>query len=219
MTVSAMAMAIVTEAGRATRRRLALVVARHHGRPGSPPGIDPDRFALACLSDSYEVLADLVGVTSGIAGDASDLEDLLWPGAVRLPAVSCQELVALAGTEFDELVLVPADVPDLPGLVVAKVFKALQRAEVCVAPERGGAGCAAIGISTPWPAWLSGDLDLDTNPVERLQALAPSRTRVAVAPSWHRMRTPDAIQRLDPGLEGWELTRSLLSGAPVSGEV
>lgn len=197
-------------------RRLALAVAGHSAAPGSPPGVDPSAFAAACLADSYEVLADLVGIRAGIVGDAAEVEDLLWPGDLRLDAARpLRDLVDAAAEDFDEVVLVPADVPDLPGLVIAKVFKALQRADVCVAPERGdGGGLVALGLRAPWPAWLPGELplDLDGDPREALSALAPHRNVVAVGPDWHRMRTPGSIRRLDPGLEGWEMTRALLSG-------
>jgi hypothetical protein len=197
-------------------RRLAVVVAGLTAGAGAPPGVDRSAFAAACLADTYEVLADLVGVTSGIAGDGPGVADLLWPGARQLAGTtSVRELVAAVEQEFDEVVLVPADVPDLPGLVLAKVFKALQRADVCVAPERGSdGGCAVLGLRLPWPTWLSGDLDLDHDPRERLQSVAPERGRVSSAPDWHRMRRPTAVQRLDPGLEGWETTRALLSGRP-----
>ena len=53
-------------------------------RAAAPDGIDRDAFASACLLDSYEVLADLIGVRSGIAGPAS-VADMLWPGALHLP--------------------------------------------------------------------------------------------------------------------------------------
>jgi hypothetical protein len=198
-------------------RRLVVVVAAATAEGGAPPGVDPGAFAAACLADSYEVVADLVGVTSGIAGDGPVVADLLWPGARQLTGSrSVRELVAAVEPDFDEVVLVPADVPDLPGLVLAKVFKALQRADVCVAPERGsGGGCAALGLRLPWPTWLLGDLDLDHDPREALQSMAPQRGLVATAPDWHRMRTVTAVQRLDPGLEGWETTRALLSGRPL----
>ena len=45
--------------------------------------------------------------------------------------------------------------------------------------------------------------------------LAPSRSRVALAPDWHRLRTPADLRRLDPGLEGWEETRALLAGTAL----
>ncbi|HYP46599.1 MAG TPA: hypothetical protein VEQ66_15540 [Propionibacteriaceae bacterium] len=194
-------------------RRVALVLAGYTAEAGTPPGIAPHAFANSCLADSYEVLADLVGVSAGIAGGGPVAEELLWPGGISVSDDgSCRSVAHELVDHADELVLVPADVPDLPGLVVAKVFKALQRAAICVAPERGGSGCAALGVQLPWPDWLPDDLDLDDNPLVRLRALAPESTRVATGPEWHRMRTASAIHRLDPGLEGWELTRALLSG-------
>ncbi len=42
-------------------RRLAVVLARY-AAAGAPPGIDPRSFAAAALADTYEVVADLVGV-------------------------------------------------------------------------------------------------------------------------------------------------------------
>ncbi|MET1008017.1 MAG: DUF2064 domain-containing protein, partial [Propionibacteriaceae bacterium] len=184
----------------------------------SPPGIDPRAFATACLADSYEVLADLVSVASGIASNDPEARELLWPGALRLDGeLTPAEIVEQLAGDFDEVVLVPADVPDLPGLVLAKVFKALQRADVCVAPERGsGGGCVALGLRAPWPSWVTRALDLDEDPRDILQGAAPRRSQVSVGPDWHRMRTPAAIQRLDPGLEGWEMTRSLLAGHVLS---
>jgi len=198
-------------------RRLAVVVAGATASGGAPPGVDGGAFAAACLADTYEVVADLVGVTSGIAGDGPGVADLLWPGARQLAGTrSVRELVTAVEADFDEVVLVPADVPDLPGLVLAKAFKALQRAHVCVAPERGpGGGCAALGLRVPWPPWLPEDLDLDHDPRETLQSMTPQRGLVASAPDWHRMRTVTAVQRLDPNLEGWETTRALLSGRPL----
>lgn len=200
-------------------RRLALVVARHSAAEGSPPGVDPRAFAAACLADSYELVADLVRVDSGVVGEGPDVEELLWPGALHLPDLAgTRALVEWVGERYEEVVLVPADVPDLPGLVIAKVFKALQRADVCLAPERGsGGGLVALGLRAPWPSWITVEIDLDHNPTEDLQALAPRRGHVAVGPDWHRMRSPAAINRLDPGLEGWEMTRSLLAGRLLHG--
>ena len=202
-------------AGGGGTRRLAVILARHHAAAGAPPGIDPGAFAAACLADSYEVIAGLTDVRSGIAGPARAGEllwptDQLWPADIALP-----DLAAEVSGEIDELVVVPADVPDLPALVLAKVFRALQRADIVIAPERAGSGCVAIGVSVPIATWIPFDLDLDSNPITQLQAAAPRRNRFAVAPEWHRLRTPTAVERLDPGLEGWEETRALLSGLPL----
>jgi Guanylyl transferase CofC like len=215
-TMSTKANPAQSEAGHgANLRRLAVVLARHHAGLGAPPGIDPSAFAAACLADSYEVVAGLTDVQSGIAG-TPDVREMLWPGDRLWPAqISVSDLAADISGDVDELVVIPADVPDLPALVLAKVFRALQRADVAIAPERGGNGCVAIGVSVPMASWIPSDLNLDSNLIERLQAAAPRRNRCAVAPDWHRLRTPTAVERLDPGLEGWEETRALLSGLPL----
>jgi hypothetical protein len=197
----------------AERRRVAVVLARYDASGAAPNGIDPAAFAGACLLDSYEVVSDLFGVTSGIAGPAS-VGEMLWPGALHLPADITIPAIAhqLTGAA-DELVVVPADVPDLPGLVLAKLFKVLHRTDIAIAPERGGDGCAAIGVSLPLASWIPEDaFDLDHNPVELLSKPAPRRSRYTIAPAWHRLRTPANVARLDPGLEGWEETRTLLAG-------
>jgi hypothetical protein len=119
----------------------------------------------------------------------------------------------------DELVVLPADLPDLPGLVLAKLFKVLHRTDIAIAPERGGEGCAAIGLSLPLADWIPDDaFDLDHNPFERLSAAAPRRSRCTLAPAWHRLRTPNDLRRLDPGLEGWEETRALLAGGSLTAD-
>ena len=201
----------------ADRRRLALVVAACSATAAAPPGVDPRAFAAACLADVYEGLADLAGISSGVVGDGDGVTELLWPGAVQLsPQPTLRALVTPLAGRYDEVVLVPADVPDLPGLVLAKVFKALQRAEVCVAPERGGDGCVALGLRLPWPSWVDVELHLDEDPLVQLRSRAPDRTVLATGPDWHRLRTPAALHRLDPGLAGWQSTRSLLSGRPLA---
>jgi len=160
------------------------------------------------------VLADLVGVTSGIAGPP-DAADLLWPGGLLLPDESILDLAARVEPDFDELVVVAADAPDLPGLALAKMFKVLHRMDVVLAPERGGSGCVALGVSLPAAGWLPA-LDLD-HPRDRVESATPTDGRYAVALDWHRLRTPAAVHRLDPRLEGWEQTRALLSGHALMG--
>jgi hypothetical protein len=205
-----------TEPG--ARRRLAIVLARYDASSAAPEGIAPKEFAAACLLDSYEVLADLIEVQSGIAGPA-EVAELLWPGDLHLPADTSLSVMAdqLSG-QVDELVVVPADVPDLPGLVLAKLFKVLHRSDIAVAPEQGGSGCVAIGVSLPLAEWIPEDaFNLDDNPYARLSALAPRRSKCTLTPSWHRLRTPADVRRLDPGLEGWEETRALLANSTAHG--
>jgi len=200
-----------------THRRVAIVLSRYDASQAAPNGVDPEAFAAACLSDSYEVVADLIGVRSGIAGPVS-VAELLWPGALHVPAdISVPTLAHQLSGEADELVVVPADMPDLPGLVLAKLFKVLHRSDVAIAPEHGGPGCAAIGVSLPLADWIPDDaFDLDQNSFPRLIAVAPRRSRCTLTPTWHRLRTPADVGRLDPGLEGWEETRALLARRAVA---
>lgn len=195
------------------RRRLVLVLARHDAAGAAPPGVDPAAFARACLADTYEVAADLVDARSGLVGPPA-LDELLWPGAVRLDDAGLRPLLAACAALADEVVLVPADAPDLPGLVLAKQLKVLHRSDVAVAPERGGPGVVALGFRLPVAGWLPlEELDLDTDPTALLRAAAPAADLVQTTPDWRRLRGPAAVHHLDPALEGWEETRALLSGA------
>jgi hypothetical protein len=199
----------------AARRRVAVVLARHGAAAAAPPGVEPAALRRAALADTYEVVADLVDVRSGIAGDET-VGELLWPGALQLPDLDVIALARRLAPEADELVVVPGDAPDLPALVLAKVFKVLHRTDVAVAPERGGPGCVALGLRLPLAPWLDAEvLDLDVDPYERLLVGAPRRAACQRTPDWHRLRTPEALGRLDPGLEGWEETRFLLADAAV----
>ncbi|MGI8457501.1 MAG: hypothetical protein ACR2LI_05260 [Propionibacteriaceae bacterium] len=202
--------------------RVALVLARHAAV--GPPGIDPLAFADAALADTYEVLSELVDVTAGIVGGAPDaVADLLWPSDLGFPELGPAAVVHRlakgsgpggADNAVGQCVLVAADVPDLPGLVLAKVFRALGRADVVLAPARGEPGrLVALGVRVPWPAWVPDDLDLDDVDPEALVALAPRRTAIAVGPDWHRLTSPGQTDRLDPGLEGWDNVRLVLAGA------
>jgi hypothetical protein len=203
----------------AARRRAAVVLARYGASSAAPEGIDPASFAAASLLDCYEVVADLIGVKSGIAGPPA-VADMLWPGALHLPTdITVGAMADQLGGVADELVVLPADLPDLPGLVLAKLFKVLHRTDIAIAPERAGAGCAAIGVSLPLAEWIPDDaFDLDHNPYPRLSTIAPRRSRWALAPTWHRLRTPADVSRLDPGLEGWEETRALLEGRALASD-
>lgn len=193
------------------RRRLVLVVTRYDASDAAPPGVDLVAFAHACLADTYEVAADLVGARSGLVGPA-ELDELLWPGSLRFDDAGLRVLLDACAEVADEVVLVPADAPDLPGLVLAKQLKVLHRADVAVAPERGGPGCVALGFRLPVAAWVPlEDLDLDLDPRSTLTAAAPSTELVVATPDWHRLRGPAGVHRLDPHLEGWEETRALLS--------
>ena len=197
------------------RRRLVLVLARYDAAGAAPPGVDAAAFARACLADTYEVAADLIDARSGLVGPP-DLDELLWPDSLRFDEDGVAELLRRCAEVADEVVLVPADVPDLPGLVLAKQLKVLHRADVAVAPERDGPGCVALGVRLPVADWVPLEhLDLDLDPRSILRAAAPSAGLVETTPDWHRLRGPTAVHRLDPALEGWDETRALLSSGSV----
>jgi hypothetical protein len=106
--------------------------------------------------------------------------------------------------------VVAPDAPDLPALLLGKLHSALTSAQVAVCPAEGG-GLVAIASRLPVPEWLrAADPMLDDADVlARLSAAAPRRSFV-VGAGWHRVRSEEDLHRLDPGLEGWEATRTLL---------
>lgn len=193
-----------------TDQRWAVVLSGYRAVP--PPGVAADAYAEACLTDSYEVIAGLAEIQAGLAGPTEPLEEIRWPsdrvfdGDGRSTRAVADQLETAT-----ELIVVAADVPDLPEMIIAKLAKALACADVALAPELGGAGLAAAGVRLPWPGWLDRDLDLDQDPYEVLAELAPRRNLVVHTPGWHRLRTPQAVHRLDPRLEGWDNLRLLLT--------
>ena len=190
------------------RRRLALVLAAHSAAAAAPagterrlrPGLPGRRVRGARRPDGGTVRHRRAGLDRRAA----------LAGCLHLPGpAGVGDLAAGLAGEVDELVVVPADVPDLPGLVLAKIFRVLHRVDLAVAPEVDGVGCVALGVSLPLADWLEPDLlDLDRSPIDRLRADRVPRSRWALVPAWHRLRTPDDLVRLDPGLEGWEETRA-----------
>jgi len=218
-------------------RRVAAVLARPVPPSAAPPGIDPARYAAALLEDTYEVLAGLAHCEAAVVACPPSYADaaraVVWPGtpvatvddsagaepADSADAEPAHSAVLVAAIEAvgalgaDDVVLLAPDAPDLPGLMVGKLFSALTGAQAAVCPAADG-GLVAVGVRLPVPDWLRiAGLDLDSlDAVERVQAAAPDRRAVVVTPGWHRMRRPADVARLDPGLEGWDATRGVLSG-------
>lgn len=196
--------------------RIVAVLVRDQEVP-APPGVDPEEFRLALIEDTYEVVAGLELVTAALVlspPDQPGVADLTWPGTpiVGLPpgATVPAALAALAGQGADQAALVASDAPDLPPLLIGKLFRALGNAQIAVCPSENG-GLVALAANLPAPSWIDGiDLD-DPDAYVRLHTAAPSRRAVATGPGWHRLRVPGDVTRLDPGLEGWPSTRALLS--------
>ena len=200
-----------------TRRAAALLLSGPPAARACPPGIAPAEFARAMAEDVADLLADLPGLEPVVAAApdrVADAEDVVWPGTpvLAVAGLPVDVLAALAGQGYDEAAVFAADVPDLPGLLVAKPFSALSTAPVAAAPADGG-GLVALACRLPVPAWLPVDIDLDEPyAVERLKAAAPSPGDVVLTPAWRRLRRREDIAALDPDLEGWEATRALLAG-------
>ena len=199
---------------------VALLLDRPPAIGGCPPGVDPDAFARALAEDVADLLSDLPGLDPVVAYSADrrlDAEAVCWPGTplVELPgrAGPLTALAALAGRGYRQGAVVAPDAPDLPGLMIAKPFSGLATATVAAAPADGG-GLVVLASRLPAPAWLAAaGVDLDTlDAVARLRAAAPGRRDLAVTQAWRRLRSPADLAFLDPGLEGWEATRALLSG-------
>jgi len=206
-----------------TRRAgVVLAVAVAPGLQDGPP--DPAALRLAFCEDVYEVLAGLELLDAGAAvqddQDRAAVVSVTWPDApvVDLPPRDhagndlLAALSGLAGLGYEQAVVVSLDAPDLPGLLVGKLFRALGSADVAVCPAEGG-GLVALAARLPLAPWVAATgVDLDTSDaVTALRAAAPSRAATGVGPGWHRVRTPAELAGLDPGLEGWAATRALRS--------
>lgn len=190
------------------------------GEPGAcPPGIDPVAFSLALAEDVYEVVAGLqlceaalvVQADSALAARAVEIT---WPGTpvftVRGPDPLRGALDALAAAGAQQAVVCAADVPDLPPLLIGMLFRGLGAADAAVCPARGG-GLVALAANLPAPDWV-GSVGLDdAGAWEALSAARPQRRALTAVSGWHRLRRPEDLGALDPGLEGWEATRALLS--------
>lgn len=191
------------------------------GSPPELPGVDRTALRSVMLEDVCDLVASLPLVDPALVVSASEpapgLADLVAPGTPVLDVagedVVAGALAALGRLGADEAVLVAGDAPDLPALLVGKVFRGLGSADVAVVPADGG-GLVALGVRLPVPGWYGqAGCGLDTpEAVQLLRAAAPSRRALSVAPGWHRVRHANDVARLDPDLEGWDATRTLLAG-------
>ncbi|HEX6468354.1 MAG TPA: DUF2064 domain-containing protein [Streptosporangiaceae bacterium] len=209
----------------ATSRVVAVLARTGAAAAASPPGIDPGEFRLALLEDTYEVVAGLELVTPALliaGGDWPATEAITWPGTPIVRADGLEAALARLGElGAEQAAIVVGDAPDLPPLLIGKLFRALGRAPAAVCPADGG-GLVALAVRLPAPAWLfHGVAETGYGLFEvpdalgRLRAAAPGPGAVRASPGWRRLRTLADLDFLDPNLEGWESTRALLSGHPL----
>jgi hypothetical protein len=183
----------------------------------TPPGTDPTRWQAALAEDVVDLIATLSEVEPAIAAAAAErplADAVAWPGMpiYDLPVRNVRAALAAAAADgYDQAAVIVADAPDLPGLVLGKLLRPLTSRSVAVAPA-GPAGSGLLGVAArlPAPDWLP-EIDLDTADAALLQAAAPSPADVAVTPGWRRLLGPAELATLDPAVEGWETTRTLLS--------
>lgn len=200
--------------------RSVAVLARPGDAAACPAGVAAGEFGAALLDDACEVVAALEAVRPAVVvcppGRLASDDLPVWPGTVvlhlPLAEVVISTLDGLAAVGAEAAVVLVGDAPDLPGMLVGKLFRALGRADCAVCPAAGG-GLVAVGSQLPVADWLRAaapDVD-DASALAALRAAAPERRNFAVGPGWRRLRTPADLARLDPGLEGWAATRALLA--------
>jgi hypothetical protein len=194
------------------RAAIALVVDAHW----SPPGVDRQIWRTALAEDVVDVLATLAEVDPAIAATAPDLDlakAVAWPTmpVYELPTRSASAALGAAAADgYDQAVVLASDAADVPAMLIGKLLQPLTTRLAGVAPATGG-GLLGVAGRLPSPDWLP-NVDLDNTQPGDLRAAAPRPAVVAVTPGWHRLRGPDDLARLDPGLEGWAATRALLGG-------
>jgi hypothetical protein len=177
--------------------------------------VDPGVWRRALAEDVVDLLATLASVVPALAvvpADRALADAVLWPGTrvYELPVLTCDVIFAAATRDgYEQAALIAADAPDLPGMLVGKLLRPLSSRPVSVAPALTG-GLLGLAARLPAPDWLP-LVGLDAS-LDQLRKAAPEVGQVATATGWHRLTEPDALARLDTGLEGWEATRALLGG-------
>jgi hypothetical protein len=183
----------------------------------APPGPSADRWRRALADDVVDLLATLAEVDPALAVHDNERDfaaSVAWPTMTvySLPDLSLQAIFAAATADgYDQAAIIAPDAPDLPGMLVAKLLRPLTTRPVAVAPAAGDdRGLLGIASRLPAPPWLT-SADLDTATAASVRAAAGRVTDVVGTPGWHRLRSPAALARLDPDLEGWEATRAILA--------
>lgn len=184
----------------------------------SPPGTELKSWRAALAEDVVDLLARLAQAEPAIAAIASDLalaEEIAWPGMPIYEVPTATVLPVLKAAErdgYDQAAVLAADAADVPGMVLGKLLRPLTSKPVAVAPStsREG-GLLGVGVALPIPEWLA-DIDLDTATPMSVRRTAPQPSLIESTADWRRLRGPHDLATLDPALEGWENTRTILGG-------
>jgi hypothetical protein len=180
--------------------------------------VDDPELASALVEDVVDLVSGMEQVDPALVvapSGAADAAAVAWPGTASVEVGEggslAAALAALAAVGAGEVALVVGDVPDLPPLLLGKLFSALTSTEAAACPAPDGR-LVAVACGLPAPGWLAGsDVDADTpDALDRLRAVAPRRA-LHVGAGWHRVRDAADAAALDAGLEGWDATRAWLS--------
>jgi hypothetical protein len=182
-----------------------------------PPGTDPAAWRRALAEDVADLLVSMEQADPALAVTPADraLADAVrWPTmpVYELPTLGVGEVLAAAARDgYEQAALLAADAPDVPGLVLAKLLRPLTTRPVAVAPAEGSPGLLGLAARLPGVDWLPAE-PLEQLTAEQVSAAAPERRLVARTPGWHRLTDAAQLARLDPALDGWDATRTLLTG-------
>ena len=182
-----------------------------------PPGVDPAAWRAALAEDVVDLLARLAQAEPAIAATPADralAEEIAWPGMriYQVPTATALPVLRAATADgFEQAAVIAADAPDVPGMILGKLLRPLEKKAVAAAPGGPGGGLLGVASHLPAPGWLT-DHDLDTATPMSLRRTAPEPSAVESAPDWRRLRGPHDLATLDPALEGWDATRALLGG-------
>jgi hypothetical protein len=189
----------------------------------TPPGVEPTIWRRALADDAVDLLAMLAEVEPALAvaeADRTLASAVAWPSmrVYALPELTIGNVLAAAAADgYEHAAVLAGDAPDLPGMMIAKLLRPLTTRPAAAAPDAAaGSGLLGVASRLPAPDWLAG-VDLDGATVATVRSSAPVATDVIGTPGWHRLRTAMALARLDPALDGWEATRTILSrgGSPA----
>ena len=176
-----------------------------------------DSLQAALLEDVVDLVHGMQQVEGAVVARPSAVDAArraAWPDMDVLVADTADvaaSLDALHAAGADEAAIVCADAPDLPPLLLGKLFSALTSVDAAVCPAENG-GLAALAARLPVADWLrEAGLSLDdVDALDRLRTAAPRRG-LNVGSGWHRIRSEADLSELDPGLEGWAATRAWLA--------
>lgn len=186
----------------------------------SPGRLAPE-LSRAMLEDVIDLVTTTPQVTIALAvpaGADQAARELVWPNTPVIDVPDAAPIATVLGAlQTDDVTaaaVVAPDVPDLPGLLLGKLFSAIagvRSPAVAVCPATD-AGLVAAAARLPLPEWLldTGVTLDDADGLDRLSAAAP-RGGLNVGPGWHRIRNSEDLRQLDPGLDGWEATRAHLN--------